>query len=256
MSTTDKPTIIILPGSFSPISSYAAVIGELEARGYSVHGIELETVGRRQGVPPGMYDDAAAVAALASRLADEGKDVVLVPHSYSGIVASEASKGLAKSVREKEGKRGGISRIVFVAAVAPREGQTVKDLFDGALDFMVNKDGYLVKIDDTMCAAVFFSDLPTEEALVYTSKTQDHSAVSFEQPLTYAAYKDIPVSFLLCENDKMMGPEFLSKIIAGMESEMGGRRVDRYSVKSAHAINASQPKVMADLVVKAIEQGE
>ncbi|KAJ7255817.1 Alpha/beta hydrolase fold-1 [Mycena haematopus] len=258
MSTIAKPTIIVIPGSFLPISSYAAVIAELETRGYPVHGIELETVGRRPGTPPGMYDDAAKVAALASRLADEGKDVVLVPHSYGGIVAGEASKGLAKSVRDKEGKKGGVSRIVFVSAVAPREGQTVKDLFDGPgpLDLMVNKDGYLVKIDDAICATFAFSDLPMEEALVYTSKTADHSTISFEQPLTYAAHKDIPISFLICEEDQMMAPEFQKKIIAGIESEMGGRMVDRHSVKSAHAIHACHPKAMADVVVKAIDQRE
>lgn len=134
-----KPTIIVIPGSFSTISGYAAVIAELEAHGYAVHGIELETVGRRMGKAPDMYADTAKVAALVSKLADEGKDVVLVPHSYGGIVALEASKGLAKSVREKAGKTGGVARIVLVTAVAPLEGQTVKDLFGEALDFMKNE---------------------------------------------------------------------------------------------------------------------
>jgi pimeloyl-ACP methyl ester carboxylesterase len=136
MSVPAKPTIIIIPGSFCPIYPYAPIISELEAHGYPVHGIELETVGRREKAPS-MYDDAAAVASLVSQLADEGKDVVLVPHSYGGIVACEASKGLAKSVREKEGKAGGIVRIVFVTAVVPSEGQCLQDVFGNqALDFI------------------------------------------------------------------------------------------------------------------------
>jgi pimeloyl-ACP methyl ester carboxylesterase len=129
MATVSKPTIIIIPASFSPISLYTTVISDLESHGYAVHGVELQTVGRREKAP-GMYDDAAVVASLASRLTDEGKDVVLVAHSYGGVVACEAAKGLAKSVREREGKQGGIVRIVFVAALVPSEGQCSTDVFE------------------------------------------------------------------------------------------------------------------------------
>lgn len=130
MSPT-KPTIIVIPGSFAPLFLYAAVIGEFELHGYKVHGIELETVGRREKAP-GLYDDAAKVAALVSRLADAGEDVVLVAHSYGGLVATESAKGLAKSLREKEGKQGGIVRIVFVSAVVASEGQASRDVFGDA----------------------------------------------------------------------------------------------------------------------------
>jgi pimeloyl-ACP methyl ester carboxylesterase len=131
MSPT-KPTIIIIPGSFSPLFFYTPVIADLESHGYTVHGIELETVGRREKAP-GMYDDAAAVAALVSRLADAGEDVVLVAHSYGGLVACEAAKGLAKSERAKDGKHGGIVRIVFMAAVVAAVGQCSKDVFGEAV---------------------------------------------------------------------------------------------------------------------------
>ncbi|KAJ7797023.1 Alpha/Beta hydrolase protein [Mycena olivaceomarginata] len=251
-----KPTIIVIPGSFSAISGYAAVIAEFEAHGYAVHGIELETVGRRAGKAPDMYADSAKVAALVSKLADEGKDVVLMPHSYGGIVALEASKGLAKSVRSKVGKTGGVARIVLVTAVAPLEGQTVKDLFGGALDFMKNEGGYLVRMDAPIATAVGFSNLPAEEAQKWAATMEDHSAESFEQKLTYAAYKAIPILYLFCEDDKLMLPELQNKLIAGLEGEMGGQKVDRHSVKSGHAIHASQPKAMVAVVRKAIGDTE
>jgi pimeloyl-ACP methyl ester carboxylesterase len=137
MSTSTKPAIIIIPGSFCPLSFYTSIISELKCHGYSVYGIELETVGRRDKAP-GMYDDAAAVASLVSQLADEGKEVVLVAHSYGGIVACEAAKGLAQSLRGKEGNQGGVVRIIFVTAVVASEGQSLMDVFDttGRLDFI------------------------------------------------------------------------------------------------------------------------
>jgi len=252
MSTATKPTIIIIPGSFSPISFYTPIIDDLQAHGYTVHGIELETVGRRTGKAPGLYDDAAAVASLASQLADEGKDVVLVAHSYGGLVACEAAKGLAKSVRGKDGKQGGIVRIVFVTAVVGLEGQSLTDVFgDLALDFVRIEGEYMV-MDPAKSAPVNFSDLPPGEALSWAANMPNHAAASFGQNITYAAYKDVPVSYLFCEEDKVVTPELQNKIIAGMESQMGGRRVDRHSVRAGHCVNASQPKTVAAVVRRAL----
>ncbi|KAF7358003.1 AB hydrolase-1 domain-containing protein [Mycena venus] len=249
MSAT-KPTIIIIPGSFAPLYAYDSVISELESHGYSVHGIELETVGQRDKAP-GLYDDAAKVATLASQLADEGKDVVLVPHSYGGLVACEASKGLAKSVREKEGKQGGIVRIVFVTAVVGLEGQSLIEVMgDTKLDYIRIEGEYMV-MDPAGCAPIVYSDLAPEEALSWAKQMPNHSAVSFGQKLTYAAYKDIPASYLFCEGDKCVTPELQNRIIAAMESEMGGRIVDRHSAKADHAVNISQPKTMVEVIRRA-----
>ncbi|KAJ7459984.1 Alpha/Beta hydrolase protein [Mycena galericulata] len=252
MSTTTKPTIIIIPGSFCPIFAYDDVIADLKSYGYPVYGIELETVGRRDKAP-GLYDDAAKVAALASQLADEGKDVVLLPHSYGGMVACEASKGLAKSVREKEGKKGGISRIVFLTAVVGLEGQSLKDVFEGQAEmgYILMEGEYMVH-DKEKLAPVLCSDLPPDQQLAMAHKLSSHSAISFVQPVTYAAYKDIPSSYIFCENDKIIPPAMQDKIIAAMESQMGGRSVDRISAKADHGINASQPKLMVEVVRKAL----
>ncbi|KAJ7459986.1 Alpha/beta hydrolase fold-1 [Mycena galericulata] len=252
MSTAPKPSIIIIPGSFSPLSLYDTVIAELKSYGYPVYGVGLETVGHRDNAP-GLYDDAAAVAAVATRLADEGKDVVLVPHSYGGLVACEASKGLAKSVREKEGKKGGIARIVFVTAVAGLQGQSSQDVFDGKADLSrVTIDGAYLVLHKEKLAPFVCSDLPPDQQQAVTDKFSSHSAISFAQPVTYTPYKDMPVSYIFCENDKVIPPEAQDKIIAAMESEMGGRKVDRISVKADHGINASQPKLMVEVVRKAL----
>ncbi|KAK7023030.1 AB hydrolase-1 domain-containing protein [Favolaschia claudopus] len=251
MSSPTKPTIIIIPGSFAPLWSYDPVINELKANRYPVEGIELETVGKRDKAP-GLYDDAAKVAALVRRLADEGKDVVLVPHSYGGLVACEASKGLGKSIREKEGKKGGIARIVFVTAVVGREGQSLKDVFDGVQQDYLIIEGEYMSMEPVGCAAVTFSSLTQEEGLAWVKRMPNHSAISFVQTLTYPAYKDISVSYLLCEEDKCISPELQNQIITSMESQMGGTKVDRHPVKADHGINVTQPKLMAEGIMKAV----
>jgi hypothetical protein len=64
----------------------------------------------------------------ACKLTEEGKDIVLVPHSYSGLIVCKASKGLVKSMQAKAGKQGGIVWIVFVTAVVGKEGQSLLDV--------------------------------------------------------------------------------------------------------------------------------
>ncbi|KAJ6510671.1 Alpha/Beta hydrolase protein [Mycena sanguinolenta] len=251
--TTAKPTIIIIPGSFSSLRFYEAVTSELESHGYPVLGIELETVGVRSKAP-GLYDDAAKVAALTSQLAEEGKDVVLVPHSYGGLVACESAKGLAQSVREKEGKKGGIVRIVFVTSVVGLEGQSLTDIWaesEVKLDYIRVEVRYFVARFADMHAVVF-NDLSPEDGLSYASQMPNHSAISFAQKLTYAAYKDIPVSYLFCERDNCITPKHQTQIIAAMESQMGGKTVDRHSVPADHGIPVSQPKTMVAFIRKAL----
>ncbi|KAJ7037793.1 hypothetical protein C8F04DRAFT_1393462 [Mycena alexandri] len=196
MSPT-KPEIIIIPGAFCPLKYSVA---DLKAHGYSVHGVELETVGRRDAPP------------------DEGKDVVLVPHAYGGVPACESAKGLAKSVRQKEGK-----------------------------------GGYLFMTDLAKAAALNLSDLSPEEGLVWANKWTQHSAASFGQPLTYAAYKDIPASWVFIEQDKSILPDLANKMIGNMEAVMGGRKVERFPVGDVgHCINMSQPATFAKVVRKAL----
>lgn len=69
-----------------------------------------------------MYDDAAFIAAEAEKLADEGKDVILVAHSYGGVPTTESVKGLSKQERQKQGKKGGIVRIAYVTSIVPAVG--------------------------------------------------------------------------------------------------------------------------------------
>ncbi|KAF7328556.1 Alpha/beta-hydrolase [Mycena venus] len=229
-----KPTIIIIPGAFSPLAMYDPVIASLQAHGYTVHGVELESVGGRakgHAAPAGMYDDAAKAAALAARLADEGAEVVLVAHSYGGVVASEAAKGLAREL-------------------VPREGETSKDVLGNPppVEYVGLEDGHLSITDPVKGAPIIFSDLPLDEAVSWTTKFSTHSPVSFGQKVTYAAYKDIPISYVLCENNVLITPAQQEKIIAALEGEMGGETVDRHPVQCGHGINVSQPGTMVDVI--------
>lgn len=122
---SQEPTIVLVPGSFNYSAIYTAVTDKFTALGHSLKAVELRTVGKRPGPPPTMYDDAAAIASEVEKLADEGKDVVLVGHSYGGLPISQSLKGLSRAAREKEGKKGGVVRLAYLAALVPAIGENV-----------------------------------------------------------------------------------------------------------------------------------
>lgn len=69
-----------------------------------------------------MYEDAAFIAKHATALADEGKDVLILTHSYGGVPGTESVKGLSKSERQKQGKKGGIVRLAYMTSLTPAVG--------------------------------------------------------------------------------------------------------------------------------------
>lgn len=124
--TSPLPSLLLVPGSAVPASFYDNFISVIQSLGLSAKAVSHVTVGRRAPGEPlaHMYDDAAAVAAEARKLADEGKHVVLLGHSYGGMVISQCTKGLSVREREAEGKAGGVVRLIYLTAIVPKLGFT------------------------------------------------------------------------------------------------------------------------------------
>ena len=129
-----KPTVVIVPGSFSIPSFYSTIIDQLSAHGYEAVTIDLPSVGRHNGAEAAtLADDAAHIQSVTTKLADEGKDIMLVSHSYGGFAASESARGLAKADREAAGKKGSISRLFYMTAFMPEVGASLRSLMGDLL---------------------------------------------------------------------------------------------------------------------------
>lgn len=121
--TTTKPTILIVPGSFSAAAHYDTLIAALHALSYPAVVSDLPSASRLPPAPAAsMADDAAHFHGIAESLADEGRDIVIVTHSYGGVPGTEAAKGLGKADREAEGKKGGVVRLVYLTSIVPAVG--------------------------------------------------------------------------------------------------------------------------------------
>lgn len=95
-------------------------------------------------------------------------------------------------------------------------------------------------------AAATFSDIPESDGLAWTAKMEDHSAISFHGELTYAAYKYIPSTFLLCEEDKVLPPAYQEKFITTIQDN--GGNVARHTCALGHCPNISKPDIVVQVI--------
>lgn len=125
---TSKPTILWVNGSFTPASYYATMAENVRSQGYEIVVDTLPSSARTPPEQPAtMTEDADFFHDIAEKLADQGKDIVLVMHSYGGVPGTECSKGLSKADRQEAGKPGGIIRLVYLTCVVPDVGVPMKE---------------------------------------------------------------------------------------------------------------------------------
>ncbi|KAK5636311.1 hypothetical protein RRF57_012023 [Xylaria bambusicola] len=116
MSETERLlTIFFVPGAWHTPWVFDSVRSILSARGFETDAAALATAGSSDP-DIGLHDDAAKVRSALTKLIDDGKEVLVLAHSYGGIVASNAVKGLSTTQRTADGLKGGISMVVYLAA--------------------------------------------------------------------------------------------------------------------------------------------
>lgn len=165
--TTTKSTILIVPGSFSAASHYDTLIAALHALSYPAVVSDLPSASRLPPAPAAsMADDAAHFHGIAESLADEGRDIVIVTHSYGGVPGTEAAKGLAKVDREAEGKKGGVIRLVYLTSIVPAVG--------GSLVSTMGPVGEAITIN--VCVPKFLIYTPLLESICKRMSADQHRA--------------------------------------------------------------------------------
>lgn len=127
-----QPHIVIIPAASAPRIIYEKVIQGMIGHGYEIDFLHIPSVGledgAREGSPPTMYDDVEFIAPHITALADAGKHVLLVAHSYGGTPASQVVKGLGIRERQKQGKQGGIVGLAYMTCLVPELGKPASSM--------------------------------------------------------------------------------------------------------------------------------
>ncbi|MCJ1312695.1 hypothetical protein MMC25_006371 [Agyrium rufum] len=170
-----------------------------------------------------------------------------------------------------KGKKGGVIHIVYLAALLLPEGfslfpdETALKQSLKTAPWRKWDNGYLTLCPDDQgrgTAEIMYNDLAPADAEKYISLLKRQSADVFLSQTTYAGWKAIPSTYLLCEKDMAMVPpfqEFLCSVATKYWEEKGGNeggemfRVER--LESGHSPHLSQVRELVDLIGRVAGEG-
>jgi pimeloyl-ACP methyl ester carboxylesterase len=235
-SATGTPTVLLVHGAFADASGWAGVITELKADGISV----MAPANPLRGVS----SDAAYIASVANQIAGP---VLLVGHSYGGVVITNAATQVPNAVG-----------LVYVAAFAPDEGESVQALAGQATDSQLGPNlrpaeypsggaepGHELYIDQAAFHDVFCADLPEDLAAAMAVSQRPGADIGFGEPSGPAAWKTLPSWALIATADKTIG-------VTGLRAMAGRAGATSVEIDASHCVMISQPKATADLIRTAI----
>jgi pimeloyl-ACP methyl ester carboxylesterase len=234
-TATTKPTIVLVHGAFADSSSWNDVISTLLAQGYPVVAAANPLRGVRS--------DTAALTSLLSSIAGP---LVLVGHSYGGMLISNAATGNAQ-----------VQALVFVAAFAPDEGESAADLtgrFPGSTlgetltPVALPEGGSDLYIKQNLFRAQFAADVPESQARRMAASQRPVTELALNEPSGVPAWKTIPSWFVWGDGDKNIPPAALR----WMAERAQGREIVEVP-EASHALTVSHADTVAEMIGRAAQ---
>lgn len=246
------PTLVFVPGSWHRPICYDPVIKLLQPK---LNCIAV-TLPSTSGNPAATFkDDLDAVQFAISNETAAGRDVVVVAHSYGGLVGNSAVKGFTRDAKDKtQPSKGYVIGIILIASGFTLTGMAFMDPFFGhpPPTWRVNNEtGYAEIV--TPPRQLFYHDLPEDEAEYWVSQlaTQSLKALFEGGEYTYAGWQDVPSWYIGTSEDQGL-PVLAQRMSVGMAREMGGK-VEHRELQTSHSPFLSQPKATARIMVEAVE---
>jgi pimeloyl-ACP methyl ester carboxylesterase len=222
-ATAPVKNVVLVHGGFVDGSGWMDVYKILKKDGYNVTIVQQ---------PTRSLADDVAVTKRAIAAAD-GK-VILVGHSYGGVIASEA------------GTDPKVAGIVYIAAFAPDTGESVSSLIANPAPgapvppILPPKDGYLY-LDSAKFAASFAADVRPDFAQFMADSQLPWGLEALAGTVTAPAWKVKPSWYLVASDDRMIPPA-----AQRMMAARAGAKVTE--VAGSHAVYVSKPGAVAAII--------
>ncbi|KAL9624613.1 MAG: hypothetical protein Q9160_001278 [Pyrenula sp. 1 TL-2023] len=243
-----KPTFVIVPGAWHPISCYNGLSKELSSAGYPVEFVKLPSLDPSDPFDASCARDADVVRETLLPLIEAGKNVVVVPHSYGGIPAGCGARGLAASAREKEGKKGGVLGLIYMTSFVVPEGSTLLEFMGGKHPPYVQENSPsegLSSIEPTR--ETIYNDLSESSAEALEKTLRPHALKAFDSIVPAAAWAEPAfegkIAFIKCTMDQGLPP-----FLQDMFMQRSGVKWIVKEIEASHSPFASKTKEVVEIL--------
>lgn len=212
--SSKEVSVVLAHGAWADGSSWAKVIGPLAAEGLKAVAAPLPLTS--------FGDDVAALERTLERVAGP---VVLAGHAYAGAV-------IAASRNER------VKALVYVAALAPHEGETVADVFYRAEPHpqapALAPDAHgLIWLPEDAFASAFAQHASAEEQVLLAAVQRPISPACITVAAGRPLWMDRPAWFLVAEQDRMIAPETQRFMAERMNARVRSHPVDHTPIVTA-----------------------
>ena len=227
MKFPENATVVVVHGAWADGSSWQAVMRLLQKRGLKVIAAPIPLTS--------LSDDAAA---LKRTIARTQGPLIVAGHAYAGAVIATANDERVKG-------------LVYVAALAPDEGETVAQVFykdeshPKAPQLAPDADGFIWMPDEGFANA--FAQNATDEQIALSNAVQRPIALKcIQEPAPAPALKAKPTWYLLAEEDRMINPKTQHFMAERMKATVRSFAVDHTPLLTA-------PDKVVDVILEAAE---
>jgi len=228
MRFPENSTVVVAHGAWADGSSWKEVILPLNKQGLQVVAPPLPL--------SSLSDD---IVALNRTIARTKGPVIVAGHAYAGAVIAAANDERVRA-------------LVYVAALAPDEGETVADVFyrdeahPKAPKLAPDKDGWIWMPEKGFAKA--FAHHATADQIALCKAVQRPIALKcIQEPAPKPAWRSKPSWFLVAEEDRMINPKTQQFTARRMGAEVRSRRVD-------HSPMLTAPDLVIDVIIEAARE--
>jgi pimeloyl-ACP methyl ester carboxylesterase len=221
--------VVLVHGGFVDGSGWEAVYRALRKQGFNVSVVQNPTTS--------LADDVLATRRV---LAQQDGPVILVGHSYGGVVISES------------GNDPMVAGLVYIAAFAPDAGESVASLIKDppagtpVPPILPPQDGYLL-LDKSKFAASFAADVEPALAAFMADAQVPWGVEALQGAVGQPAWKTRPSWYLVATDDRMIPPAAQRTM-----AQRAGATVAE--VPASHAVYVSQPDAVVRLIATAARE--
>ncbi|KAL9083353.1 MAG: hypothetical protein Q9165_008553 [Trypethelium subeluteriae] len=241
-------TIIIVPGAWHPPPVYDGLVSRLNSASYDAFVPRLPSCDSSDPADATCSKDADAVRSAILHHLDEGKDVLVLAHSYGGIPAGGAARGLSKAHRQKEGKKGGVIGLVYVSAFVVPGGVNLLTVMGGkhapyVVENQPSEHNALIANPRQVC----FNDLSDTEAEKLVNLLRPQSLISLDSPAPAAAWAEPEfagrLGFVRCMKDQALPPQFQDGF-----TDNSGVEWKKRDIEAGHAPFLGKPEEFIEIL--------
>src|SRR5216684_271492 len=206
------PTFVLVHGAWADGTSWHKVIDALGAGGVNAIAAPIPLTS--------VSEDVRALDRCLARI--EGP-VVLAAHAYAGAVISGTKNERVKG-------------LVFVAALAPDEGETVGEVFGRgkpkAPQLAPDGDGF-IWLPESAFAAAFAQNASPKESALFAAVQRPINGACLQEKAPKPLWKTLPSWYLLAEQDRMINPETQEFMAQRMKATLRRLDVDHTPIATA-----------------------